>query len=91
MVLAGLGTTDLPPLYCSEELADGRLVHLLPQWTLPSLNLHAVYPSRLGLTLAVRTLIDFLAAHFGSWLEAAQNTTRQLPAPPTSSHSSIIG
>ncbi len=33
--VAGLGVTLLPEGYCDRELADGSLVRILPQWTLP--------------------------------------------------------
>jgi DNA-binding transcriptional LysR family regulator len=60
--LADVGMADLPRSMCVDELASGRLVELLPQWQLPEMSLYAVYPSRTGVTLAVRTLIDYLAA-----------------------------
>lgn len=59
--LAGLGVTILPESYCAEELADGRLIAILPQWHPPQTMLHAVYPTQRGLLPAVRALVDFLA------------------------------
>ncbi|WP_095170434.1 LysR substrate-binding domain-containing protein [Pseudomonas sp. Irchel 3H3] len=62
--LAGLGFTILPMLYCEQELADGTLVQLLPQWSLPGGWLQAVYPHRRGVLPAVRAWIDHLTESF---------------------------
>ena len=62
--LAGLGFTLLPSMYCEEELRDGRLVQLLPGWSLPAGWLQAVYPHRRGLLPAVRAWIDHLVEAF---------------------------
>lgn len=60
-VLAGTGMGWLPDYMCHDELADGRLVHLLPAWSPPQGVVHAVFPSRRGLSPAVRSFLDFLA------------------------------
>ncbi|VVN89257.1 LysR substrate-binding domain-containing protein [Pseudomonas fluorescens] len=64
--LAGLGFTILPMMYCEEELENGQLVQLLPQWSLPGGWLQAVYPHRRGVLPAVRAWIDHLAESFKS-------------------------
>lgn len=69
-VLAGVGIADFPQTVCADELGSGRLVHLLPPWELPELKLYAVYPSRKGLALAVRTLIDYLAENLQPMLDS---------------------
>jgi DNA-binding transcriptional LysR family regulator len=43
--LAGGGLAVLPDFLIRDELAAGRLVHILPSWTLPSGGIHAVYPA----------------------------------------------
>ncbi|GAA5786071.1 LysR family transcriptional regulator [Chitiniphilus shinanonensis] len=58
--LAGIGIAWLPDYMCNEELADGRLLPLLPAWEPPPGVVHAVFPSRRGLVPAVRRLLDFL-------------------------------
>ncbi|MCU1719733.1 MULTISPECIES: LysR substrate-binding domain-containing protein [unclassified Pseudomonas] len=63
-VLAGLGFTALPLLHCEAELASGELVRLLPDWSMPSGYLQAVYPHRRGVLPAVRAWIDHLVASF---------------------------
>ncbi|NNJ15511.1 LysR family transcriptional regulator [Pseudomonas putida CSV86] len=62
--LAGLGFTALPLLHCEQELARGELVNLLPDWSMPSGFLQAVYPHRRGVLPAVRAWIDHLVASF---------------------------
>jgi len=59
--LAGTGMCWLPDYMCHEELRSGRLVHLLPGWAPPRGIVHAVFPSRRGLSPAVRHFLDFLA------------------------------
>jgi DNA-binding transcriptional LysR family regulator len=82
--IAACGVAALPPLLCRDAIADGRLVHLLPQWLLPANKLHAVYHSRRGLSLAARTLIDFIANHVRVWLRTALDETMQLHPQPLS-------
>ncbi|AYC32901.1 LysR family transcriptional regulator [Pseudomonas cavernae] len=62
--LAGLGMTLLPQVFCQEELADGRLQVLLPEWSIPGGYLQAVYPHRRGMLPAVRAWIEHLRAAF---------------------------
>ena len=62
--IMGVGFTILPMMYCEEELASGRLVQLLPQWSLPGGWLQAVYPHRRGVLPAIRAWIDYLEEGF---------------------------
>jgi DNA-binding transcriptional LysR family regulator len=64
--IAGLGITMLPVLNCHEALTDGRLVRLLPEWSMPSGNLQAAYTQRRGTLPAVRAWIDHVAAAFST-------------------------
>lgn len=59
--LAGVGIVQLPTLMVQKEIDAGRLVHVLPDWRPLSPILHAIFPSRRGMTPSVRALIDFLA------------------------------
>jgi DNA-binding transcriptional LysR family regulator len=61
-VLAGYGIADLPPTLFKNEIADGRLIRLLAKWQLPEVSMYAMYPSRQGLPVAVRMLVDHLMA-----------------------------
>ncbi|MGE0014314.1 MAG: hypothetical protein AB7S62_19040 [Azoarcus sp.] len=46
------------------DLAQGRLVEVLPECLLGSLDVYAVYPSRKHLSVKIRVLIDYLVAAF---------------------------
>lgn len=62
--MQGIGIAWVPEQTCIEELRDGRLRVVLPDWGLPQGILHIVYPSRRGMLPAVRALVDFLAEAF---------------------------
>lgn len=62
--LAGLGAVQLPTMMIREQLANGELISLLPDWA-PKIGIvHAVFPSRRGLLPSVRALVDYLAQRF---------------------------
>ena len=63
-VLAGAGVGMLPTYYLGDELRSGRLVPLLPDFEPDTLGIHAIYLSRQHQPLALRLLVDFLAARF---------------------------
>jgi DNA-binding transcriptional LysR family regulator len=71
-VLSGVGMAQLPAFVCREAIRDGLLVQLLPSWTLPPGNVHAVYPSRHGQIPAVRCFIDYVAQTLPHALERVQ-------------------
>jgi DNA-binding transcriptional LysR family regulator len=48
----------------SESLAAGRLVRLLPEWTLPDADVVALVASRAGLSARVKLFPSFLQARF---------------------------
>lgn len=77
-VVAGCGIANLPPASCRDEIRDGSLVRLLPDWSLPDLNLYAMFPSRKGLTLAVRCLLDYLGKHLRPALDEVMTGTVRL-------------
>lgn len=58
--LAGTGICWLPDYMCHEEIRDRRLVRVLPEWAPTPGIVHAVFPSRRGLSPAVRHFLDFL-------------------------------
>jgi DNA-binding transcriptional LysR family regulator len=66
LTLGGLGVGFLPPMLTHGDLAAGRLVRLLPEWTTQSLSIYAVYPSRRHLAQKVRSFVDLLAAQVTS-------------------------
>jgi DNA-binding transcriptional LysR family regulator len=48
-----------------KDLAEGRLVSLMPDYQPIGSELSAIYPPGRNLSAKVRSLIDFLAARFG--------------------------
>lgn len=62
--LSGAGIGMLPTYYLGDDLRAGRLVHLLPDYEPEVLGIHAIYLSRQHQPLALRLLVDFLAACF---------------------------
>jgi DNA-binding transcriptional LysR family regulator len=59
--VAGIGVALLPRMICRDAIARGELEVLLPNWEMPVGRLHAVFPSRHGVTPALRRFLDFLA------------------------------
>jgi len=57
----GIGIAVLSHALARDAVNAGRLVQVLPGWTLPSLPVHAVMSSRLQ-SASVRAFVDFLAA-----------------------------
>jgi DNA-binding transcriptional LysR family regulator len=64
-VLDGGGIGVLPTYLVGEDLKRGRLVRVLPQLEPEVLGIHALFLSRQHQPLALRLLVDFLAARFG--------------------------
>lgn len=60
--LEGMGFAFLPKWQVTDDIAAGRLVHILPGVVIFEGRLFAVYPSRKYLSAKVRTFIDFIAA-----------------------------
>ncbi|WP_330983166.1 MULTISPECIES: LysR family transcriptional regulator [Enterobacterales] len=67
--VAGVGVVQLPLLMLDEQLKEGKLVQLLPEWRAKQEIIHIVYPSRRGQLPAVRALIDFLAERYEALVE----------------------
>ena len=57
---AGLGVCALPDFIVGEDLAAGRLVSLLPGWTLPPIGMHLLTPPGEIRPARVEALIAFL-------------------------------
>jgi DNA-binding transcriptional LysR family regulator len=61
--LDGIGVTLAPGFLIHDDLEEGRLVRLLPEYRPVELSMNAVYPHRHHLSAKVRTFIDMLAHH----------------------------
>lgn len=62
LIQAGCGIGYLPEWAIREDLKQGRLVRLLPDYTIPDFPLYAAYVDRVYLSAKVRTMIDFLSS-----------------------------
>ncbi|TCP01290.1 DNA-binding transcriptional LysR family regulator [Rubrivivax gelatinosus] len=60
-VSLGAGVSVLPDYTVAQALAEGRLVALLPGWTLPAGGIHAVYPASRFRPAKVARFVDLLA------------------------------
>lgn len=76
--LEGLGVSPLPGWLVADDLAEGRLVRLLPQWRAQGLPAHVVYPVQKGLPFRVRALVDFMS-----------EAVRELLARPCVCHANV--
>lgn len=61
MALNGKGLALLPEFMIGEDVADGRLMPLMPEYTLFDLPVNLVYPSARLMTTALRSFVDFAA------------------------------
>jgi DNA-binding transcriptional LysR family regulator len=62
--LGGVGLMRQPMFICGEDLRNGRLVEVLPEYKSYDLGIYAVYPSRKHLSAKVRSFVDFIADAF---------------------------
>lgn len=67
--VAGVGVVQLPMLMLEEQLMNGSLVQLLPEWHTRPEIIHVVFASRRGQLPAVRALIDFLAECYAELIQ----------------------
>jgi DNA-binding transcriptional LysR family regulator len=63
--IAGLGMCISPSFLIWQRLRRGELVPVLPQWQIPDIAVHAVYPAGRTLPAKTRSFIDFLVERFG--------------------------
>jgi hypothetical protein len=64
-MLAGAGIGLAPTFVVGKDLAEGRLVSLMPDYRPVESELSVIYPPGKNPSAKVRSLIDFLAARFG--------------------------
>jgi DNA-binding transcriptional LysR family regulator len=65
--LDGLGFTVLPAFLVADDLAAGRLRHVLPEWRVtPDIGVFALYASRARASPALRAFIEFFGARLGA-------------------------
>lgn len=59
--VAGLGVLSTGFWDCRAELASGQLVRLLPGWTMPPTDIHAVFPGGRAAKASARAFVDHVA------------------------------
>ncbi len=75
---AGLGIARLSTYLVGDDLVRGRLVRLLPDYSLPGSDLMAIFRERRNLSPKTRAFLDFLIAEFGgaeTWQRPALDKT----------------
>lgn len=60
----GLGIAQMPLVVAQAALAADDLARVLPEWSLPNIPVHALFPSARYLTPKVRAFIDHAATTF---------------------------
>lgn len=60
LVANGAGIGCVSGYLCTPDFKTGRLIHLLSEWTLPSVKVSVVFPSHRELVPAVRAFVDFI-------------------------------
>lgn len=59
-VRSELGIATLPAFLCKSDLAEGKLVEVLPGWQAPDMSFYALFADPKGVPVRVRSLIDYL-------------------------------
>lgn len=62
----GLGVSLIPDIYVKEEVSQGKLVRLLPEWSAGSLDINILMPQRELLPAKTRYFVDFIADKFSA-------------------------
>lgn len=63
-VLAGAGIAVLPDYSVKKDIAEGRLVRLLPEWSLPGGGIYAVFPALIQRSQKVSVFIEALKQRY---------------------------
>ncbi|CAN5220346.1 LysR family transcriptional regulator [soil metagenome] len=69
--LAGLGIIQIPASAVHAQLADGRLVEILPDETAPPMPMTVLYPHRRNLSKRLQAFIAWLAGVLQPYLESS--------------------
>ncbi|MCL6271518.1 LysR family transcriptional regulator [Sansalvadorimonas sp. 2012CJ34-2] len=63
--IVGAGLALLPKMILEDALTSGVLVQLFPDWSMPVRHVHAIYPPRKMMPLALRTLLEEFGGTIG--------------------------
>src|SRR6202035_2060215 len=58
--IAGQGVAMLPVILAADDVRDGHLTRLLPEYDLGEIAIQAIYPASRHLSVKVRSFLDFL-------------------------------
>jgi DNA-binding transcriptional LysR family regulator len=64
LLLAGAGIGVLQEPVCAEAVATGQLIRLLPDYTVPGFDLHALFPAAKPIPSKTRAMLALLEAHW---------------------------
>lgn len=67
-VIDGEGIAVLPEYMCLEEINNGELVNILPEWGMPPVDLYALYPQHRVKIPKVKAFLDFTVKAFAKKL-----------------------
>lgn len=79
---ASMGIGVLPVYSALDGLADGRLVRVLPRYTLQKMNIYALHPSRRYLDARIRTWVEFLRQFMPTVTARDAHTLETYATPP---------
>ena len=63
--LSGMGIVLQPEVVLADDLETGRLLPVLPGWSLRPSPMYLIYAQDARPTAKLRSLVDFLVARFG--------------------------
>jgi LysR family transcriptional regulator, transcriptional activator for dmlA len=66
LALAGVGVALLAQKVVQDDVKEGRLTRIFPEWEPEPVELFALYPSRLDSSPKVRVFLEFLRTRFGT-------------------------
>jgi DNA-binding transcriptional LysR family regulator len=77
-IRAGVGIGPLAVYSAIDDIREGRLVRVLPEYRLQKLNVYAVYPSRQYIDAKVTTFLEHLRLTLPSALEHEEKEIERL-------------
>jgi DNA-binding transcriptional LysR family regulator len=63
--LAGVGIAAFTRATVQDDLLHGRLVQILPNFSLGQRHYYALYPHARDVALKVQVFVEFMAGHYG--------------------------
>jgi DNA-binding transcriptional LysR family regulator len=83
LAIKGAGLVFAPDFIVDDDLQDGSLIRVLPEFSTAETPVHAVYPHSRYLSAKTRTFIDFLAARSARRLQIKGDGKSEAHAAPT--------